>query len=335
MKKNSPENVAEIIRLRNEERAKWREIAEVMNMSSEYAHNLYMRAGGDQEENAPIRYHQVDEVRAQQILRLRDEEQLTLDEIGTIYGLTRERVRQIYLEAGGQHRGMLPRLRRKPRHCMDCGEELGRKSGYTSVRCKKCHIIHHTKIYKFWTEERVIEAILKFKERYGRWPVATDFNPGMGDRLGRPEVRKRFEEDGDYPYTNTIRTLFGSWNNAMQAAGRPYEDLYQTNCQAFDDPAAMQRTQEFLDAGLTITEIAEIEKISYQGVQMRIRILESGATRRSIITGEVKHYMADQVLDGKMTIGEAAREVGTTYSVVQAWVNDQKFKREHPREEAA
>lgn len=333
MKKNSPENIAEIVRLRNEERATWRAIAEAMDMSLDYARRLYLQASGDKAQDAPSRFNR-DEVREQQILHLRDVEQLTLDEIGGIYGITRERVRQIYKEAGGQHQGMLPRLRYTPRYCKDCGEELPHKSS-TSVRCKKCHVIHHTKIYKFWTEERVVEAILKFKERYDRWPVATDFNPGMGDRLGKPEVRKRFEEDGDYPYTNTIRTLFGSWNNAMQAAGRPVEDLWETNCKAFDDPAAMQRTQEFLDAGLSVREIADLEKISVQGVQMRIRILESGATRRSIITGEVKHYMADQVLDGKMTIGEAAREIGTTYSVVQAWVNDQKFKREHPREEAA
>jgi predicted Zn-ribbon and HTH transcriptional regulator len=333
MTRNNPETVAEIIRLRNEEKKKWREIGEAIDMSPQYARTLYIHNLGYEQSDSPTSYSFDDEGRSQQILHLRDNEQRTLEEIAEVYGITRERVRQIYRRAGGQLSGILPRLKREPHYCMDCGKEMARNSN-KSLRCRNCNIIHQRKIRKFWNEETIIAAIQKFKERYGRWPVATDFNPGMADRLGKPEIRKRFENDGDYPYVNTVRGVFGSWNNGLQAAGRAREDLYITNTQAFDDPGAMQRTQEFLDAGLSFPEIANLEKISVQGVQMRKRLLEQGHARRSIVTGEVKHFYASQVVDGKMGIGEAAREIGTSYSVVQAWAADEKFKREHAEEAA-
>ena len=55
--------------------------------------------------------HMTKDERNQEILRLWNEEVLTLEEIGERFGLTRERVRQLLVQHGGKD----PRLVRKAR----------------------------------------------------------------------------------------------------------------------------------------------------------------------------------------------------------------------------
>lgn len=329
---NTEENANEIIRLRNEEHLSWRSVAETMGISTPYAINIYKEHQGDREPGAPSTFRDDNSSRTSEVLRMRDEEGMTLDEIGRMLGITRERVRQIYTRGGGKQRGYPQFLRADPVYCMDCGGQLmngKRARGITAKRCKDCYKVWHSKNRKFWNEETVVAAIHKFRERYGRWPVSTDFNPGTAIAQSHPEVAERFHTDSDYPYINTVRSVFGSWNNALLAAGRPEEELYKTNSKAFNDPLAIERTIQFIEAGLTYREISELEGISIQGVEMRVKLYISGVPRRALIDGELKQEYVNKIIDGEMTIGQAAREIETTYCVVSSWVAGEKFTRKY------
>lgn len=70
-----------------------------------------------------------------------------------------------------------------------------------------------------WTQERVIDAICVYAERYGRPPAAADWSPALARAQGRPDRAERFKADGIYPYARTVTERFGSWNAAIEAAG--------------------------------------------------------------------------------------------------------------------
>jgi Homing endonuclease associated repeat len=78
-----------------------------------------------------------------------------------------------------------------------------------------------------WTQERIIEAIQEWRERYHEPPRRTDWDPTRCEKLAdaalvkADEWRKRATlfRIGEWPTPRTVTEAFGSWNNAIEAAG--------------------------------------------------------------------------------------------------------------------
>jgi hypothetical protein len=107
------------------------------------------------------------------------------------------------------------------RPCGVCGTRTDGSNGRANApkHCRSCAPAAHAK----WTRETVIAAIRRFNMRYGRPPTAPDFNPGMARGLGHGARAERFYSDGDYPHSNTVQYVFGTWSDGLRAAGfRPY-----------------------------------------------------------------------------------------------------------------
>jgi hypothetical protein len=61
---------------------------------------------------------------------------------------------------------------------------------------------------KTWTRESIVFAIRRWREEYGDPPYSKDW----ANRRTRP---------AGYPSTDTVRSVFGSWNDGLIAAGYP------------------------------------------------------------------------------------------------------------------
>lgn len=73
-----------------------------------------------------------------------------------------------------------------------------------------------------WTRERIIEAIQRYNERYGRPPGAMDWNLAMARHVAAPERLAEIEarwQAGVWPYVNTVIARFDKWSLAIEAAG--------------------------------------------------------------------------------------------------------------------
>lgn len=70
----------------------------------------------------------------------------------------------------------------------------------------------------FWTRSRVLEAIQRWNDLYGKPPSASDWNPAVARRLGHMDRLARFDE-GLWPHVNTVQTIFEKWNEGIRAAG--------------------------------------------------------------------------------------------------------------------
>ncbi len=95
--------------------------------------------------------------------------------------------------------------------CADCGGPT-RYNGHSrkeplSFRCAACHLARHNSPEALaertvWSREKIIEAIQRWGAEHDDSPRTTDFN-------GAP----------DYPSLTTVIKYFGTWNNAIEAAG--------------------------------------------------------------------------------------------------------------------
>lgn len=84
---------------------------------------------------------------------------------------------------------------------------------------KRSHIA--PRVRRRWTRETMIAAIQRFATRYGRPPGAADFNPAMVRAAGHDWRAERFYADADYPTVPSVAREFGSWADAVEAAGFP------------------------------------------------------------------------------------------------------------------
>jgi len=73
---------------------------------------------------------------------------------------------------------------------------------------------------KRWTPDLIIAAINAWAEQYGTPPAASDWNPALARRQGRPDRAERHAA-GDWPFYSTIFRYFPSWSAAIEAAGFP------------------------------------------------------------------------------------------------------------------
>lgn len=94
-----------------------------------------------------------------------------------------------------QHDG----TRQRPTHCITCAGAIAGERA----------------------RERVLTALREWAELYGRPPSATDWNPSAWGHYS-PERRALMEDRHSarkWPHLSGVQTLFGSWNEAIEAAG--------------------------------------------------------------------------------------------------------------------
>ena len=85
----------------------------------------------------------------------------------------------------------------------------------------------YTKRRHKWSEEEIIAKIQEWHGLYGETPSASDWNPSDCNRSARIALARsqrwllrgqRFIS-GEFPWPRTVQVAFGSWNNAIRAAG--------------------------------------------------------------------------------------------------------------------
>lgn len=129
----------------------------------------------------------------------------TLADLGKEYGLTGEAIRLICLGIEGP---------KKPPHvCIACDKPIRRFGGM----CSNCNAEHE--VHRVWTREACIETLKRFEREFGRRPYANDFSPSTARKRNDLERVKRFEENDWMPHVNTFIQRFGTFNEAMIAAG--------------------------------------------------------------------------------------------------------------------
>lgn len=95
--------------------------------------------------------------------------------------------------------------------CKDCGgltRYNGDKRKPISSRCAACQALHlnspeRVAAQTIWSHEKLIELIQQWGAEHGEPPRVSDWR----------------WRSGDYPSFTTVIKYFGSWNNAIEAAG--------------------------------------------------------------------------------------------------------------------
>ena len=102
--------------------------------------------------------------------------------------------------------------------CRGCGAYTQPRNGKGDAYayCKACH---PGATERRWTRERVVDAMLDWRRRYGRLPSSYDWSRTHAGRR-RGEAFKRLTE-GEWPASSVVTRLFGTWAVARAAASRP------------------------------------------------------------------------------------------------------------------
>lgn len=111
------------------------------------------------------------------------------------------------------------RRARYARPCPDCGQPMDGSDGPSAgpASCLSCtRQNNHAS-----ARARVIEAMHEWNRRFGRPPMAADWNQGMATSGNYPASRARraAATDYDWPPVTAVQRLFGSWNAGVEAAG--------------------------------------------------------------------------------------------------------------------
>lgn len=67
----------------------------------------------------------------------------------------------------------------------------------------------------------IVEAINLWAHLHGAPPRFTDWSRARASRRGDKQALARMGEPGDWPTARQVERRFGSWNNALVAAGFP------------------------------------------------------------------------------------------------------------------
>lgn len=146
---------------------------------------------------------------------------MTHKEIGEVLGVARS---TIAAELDPDYRAKVrARRRRYGGVCVDCGRTTDGSAGRWKApkRCRECREEYQRTVKK-WTRPRIIAAIQVFYDLHGRPPRATEFSPALARSHTTPERWEeilRLHASGDWPQYTAVRREFGSWNNAIRAAG--------------------------------------------------------------------------------------------------------------------
>jgi hypothetical protein len=99
--------------------------------------------------------------------------------------------------------------------CRGCGAYTQARNGKGDAYayCKACH---PGAIERRWTRERVLDAMLQWRSRYGRLPSSYDWSRTHADRRGGEPVARLVA--GDWPSASAVIGVYGSWTAARTAA---------------------------------------------------------------------------------------------------------------------
>ncbi len=147
--------------------------------------------------------------------------------------------------------------------CIDCGGPTDGGEGREKApeRCQPCRNIYQMTVLKYWTRERVIEAIQRFAREHGRPPHATDWNHS-GREPGYPPTT------ACYRGTASPNAPFRYWADAIEAAGFPRPRVGAYDRSHIDYPSreagqyALKRARARRRQGITATLIAAERGVS-------------------------------------------------------------------------
>jgi hypothetical protein len=106
--------------------------------------------------------------------------------------------------------------------CRGCGADTQPRNGKGDAYayCKACH---PGAIERRWTPERVLDAMVDWRHRYGRLPSSYDWSRSHARRRGRRALERL--DEGDWPSASVVSGIFGTWAAALTAAA---EELMTT-----------------------------------------------------------------------------------------------------------
>jgi hypothetical protein len=100
--------------------------------------------------------------------------------------------------------------------CRGCGAYTHPRNGKGDAYayCKACH---PGAIERRWTRERVVEAMLDWRRRYGKLPSSYDWSRTHARRRGGEALRRL--NHGCWPSASVVTAVWGSWSAARWAVG--------------------------------------------------------------------------------------------------------------------
>lgn len=156
-------------------------------------------------------------------------EEKSLREVGEAFGVTYERVRQLFSEYGVLTRskaeaGELTRARTDAAIIEAAAEggslsEIAERAGCSTHAVKATFKRKGLKPQwpppagRQWSHDTIVQAIRDWVVLYGETPSATDWN------VSTPWCDVERFRAGDWPHLSTVQYHFGSWNKAIEAAG--------------------------------------------------------------------------------------------------------------------
>lgn len=104
--------------------------------------------------------------------------------------------------------------------CTDCGTRTGfgaEQARVAEPRCPSCAIEHNRR----WTPDTITARIREWAALHGEPPAVPDWNPWTArHELNDSERAERYEAaNGYWPGFTSVIDVFGSWNEAIAAAG--------------------------------------------------------------------------------------------------------------------
>jgi hypothetical protein len=99
--------------------------------------------------------------------------------------------------------------------CRGCGAYTQPRNGKGDAYayCKACH---PGAIERRWTRERVLAAMLGWRDTYGRLPSSYDWSRTHARRRGGEAIKRLAE--GEWPAASVVSRLFGAWSVASAVA---------------------------------------------------------------------------------------------------------------------
>jgi hypothetical protein len=106
--------------------------------------------------------------------------------------------------------------------CRGCGAYTQSPNGKGDAYAY-CRAWHPGAIERWWTRERVLQAMLDWRAGYGRLPTSYDWSRTHARRRGGEELTRLGR--GEWPAASAVTRPFGTWSTARAAAAEGSRDL--------------------------------------------------------------------------------------------------------------
>lgn len=149
------------------------------------------------------------------------------------------------------------RRARYSRPCIDCGKPTDGSGGFADPRerCGACSLRWQSE-NAIWTREAIVAAIHAWVDENGTIPAAFDWCPSNATAKGHPEKAEKFYAEDAWPWLAEVQRRFGSWNNAITAAGYEPRRAGERDTEACIDLAAARGARDYYEAGHSTRETA-------------------------------------------------------------------------------